>query len=180
MAQENELTGDMVSAELEAASKRCRDLLARLSVKSEVPAASFDPSGHPQAGGSEDSKGGRRPSGTDRGDGKLTEQERIDRSSFAMKSHDHFVRRAKGCRTVDDWNQVAEDAQKALDAWEIPKTHPSPLPGDSKFLPYLRNVLRENSKLPQKRQKGDEAIARENGVSRQYVSRIRHEMKDAA
>jgi hypothetical protein len=168
------------NAELATVRNEALQLIARLSVKSEVPAASFDPSGHPQAGGSEESKGGRRPTGTDRSDGKLTEQERIDRSSFAMKSHDHFVRRARGCRTVDDWNQVAVDAQAALDAWEIPKTAPLVTAGDSKFKPFLRNVLRENAKLPQTRRKSDEDIARENGVSRQYVSRIRHEMKEAA
>lgn len=162
-------------SEISTARKRCADLIATLSVKSEVPAASFDPSGHPQADGGENSQGGNRPGGTDRDAGRLTEQELRDRRTFALKPHQHFVRRLEGCRTLQDYELVEKDLRDCIKHWEKTPITFEVRPGD----PFHRRKVVEM--IAEHPDWSDEKIGLEcGGVSRQRINRIRLEEQRAA
>jgi len=152
-------------SELLVARKRCLDLIAALSVKSEVSAAVLDTG--PPDGSERDIGGNRPPGGVDR---------KGDRQpDFAMKSADHFKRRFAGCKTVSDYELVSVDAEAAILAWEKTPIVLDVRPGD----PFFRRKVCELIILHP--DWSDEKIGIEcGGVSRQRINRIRLEEKRAA
>lgn len=91
------------------------------------------------------------PSGFDRRDDKEAE--------WKLKSHRHFVVRLKGCKTENDFGRVADDAQKALDAW---KKTPHP-PTDSD--PWKEKVARTAGPIRE--------VARQFNIDPKYVYQLR-------
>jgi len=82
--------------------------IAQLHIISHVPAANLEPG----AKSSEESIGGRRPTGgINHKDDRSTE-------GFRQKSAEHFAARARRCRSERDYQAVLEDALAALDAWK--------------------------------------------------------------
>lgn len=147
---------------LREAQKKLRDLLARMSVLSEVSAVNYDPNPVAHTKG-DHSMGGNRPSGgVDR---------KADREpEFFLKSHDHFVRRAQRCRSLSDYLSVIADAERCIEAWTNPPIQEEPKPGEPFFRRYVEQTIAKNPGA------SDERIAILcGGVSRRRVNQIRRE-----
>jgi hypothetical protein len=131
---------------------RAHDLVARLSTCSQGTIRNYAPQpGH-----------GDLPlfpaSGYDRRDDR--------EADFALKSHGHFVARLKGCRVEKDYKAVADDAQRALDAYRRTAKPPK----DSEA--WREQVGRQGGRVVD--------VAREWGVSPSYVYQLRQRHKPAA
>jgi len=130
--------------------------IAQLHIISHVPAANLEPG----AKSSEESIGGRRPTGgINHKDDRSTE-------GFRQKSAEHFAARARRCRSERDYRAVLEDALAALDAW---KRTPAPTGTDPPFgtVQWKRWIAvspETNAEL-----------ARRFNVSAQYIGQVRRQ-----
>lgn len=158
---------------LREAQKELADLIAQMSVLSEVSAMNYDPSGSPKNDGSENSKGGRRPPGG--------EDRKADREpEFLLKSHSHYVKRARACRSLSDYLAVIADVQKTLKAWKRPP-HPlvegrDPLPGEPFFRRHLERIVQQEMEKPEAQRRSDQKIAWDLGIDRSYVGKVRRDL----
>lgn len=143
------------------------NLIHRLEVISEVSAVNLEPM---PPDGSENSKGGNRPSGgVDR---------KADRSpEFALKSAEHFKRRAARCHTDRDYDLVIADVQAAIRAnTHSPLPSKDPLPHEGLFRRHLERVIKENEQQPESKRESDQHIAWRLGIDRSYVGKVRRDL----
>ena len=147
--------------ELQAARKRCWDLINRLSLMPEGATQSFAPT---------DTADERNPMGKRPGAGVDRKGDR--EQSFRMKSADHFANRAGNCQTVRDFELVSADAAEAVKAWTVPDfgKRTQPRPGDSGFKLYVIETIRKNPDL------SNEQVAMKcGGISRRLINRYGRE-----
>lgn len=176
---------------LREAQHELANLIAQLSILSEVPAVKLD-------------KGAKGTYEIDLEEViESADRERLDRAiahgrpsggvdrhadrepEFLLKSHDHYLRRARGCRSLDDYLAVIADVKATLRAWKRPD-YPlvdgkDPNPGEPFFRRHLERVILENEAKPEAQRKTDQQLAWDHGeIDRSYVGKVRRALLEKA